>query len=146
MRRKMTFTREKLNVFFGRNCLNILLPLEIKVNKISDLMWRWKVSLWRTEDSNYLPKSHHGCKLQCIWLYLILQKYSKVEVFIGSLLQMLKTNDFDWDGWRTFIVQIFWRKMKFFLLAQITVEKAASNQTVRWGKFGSLPRQSLYDP
>ena len=109
-------------------------------------MWEWKVSIWRTEDSNCLPKSHHGCKLQCIWLYVILQKYSRVEFFIGSLLQMLKANDFDWDGWRTFIVQFFWRKMKIFLLAQIAVEKAASNQTVRWRKFDSLPRQSLYDP
>ena len=42
-------------------------------------MWGWEISTWRTEHSNYLPKSHYGCNLRCIWLYVLLQKYPRVE-------------------------------------------------------------------
>ena len=57
-----------------------------------------------------------GCNLRCIWLYLLLQKYPRVEFFIGFLLQMLKANDFNRDGCRIFIVQFPYRKMKTFLM------------------------------
>ena len=60
------------------------------------------------------------------YTYLLLQKCSRVESFIGSLLQMLKANDFDRDGCRSFIVQFPCRKMKkilfaflFFVLARL---------------------------
>ena len=65
------------------------------------------------------------------WLQLF-QKYSRVEFFIGSQLQMLKVNDFDREGCRTFIVQFPCRKMNSFLFAQVIVEKAASSETLRW--------------
>ena len=85
-------------------------------NKICDVMWGWEISTWRTEHSNYLPKSHHGCNLRCIWLYVLLQKYPRVEFFIGSLLYMFQANDFNRDGCRTFIAQFPCRKIKTFLM------------------------------
>ena len=45
---------------------------------------------------------------------------------------MVKTNDFDKDGYRTFIVQSPYRKKKTFLFVQIISEKIASNETLRW--------------
>ena len=107
--------------------------LKALANKICDVMWGWEVSTWRTGHSNCLPKSHHGCNLQCILLYILLQKYPRIEFFIGYLLQMLKANDFDRDGCRTFIVQFPCRKMKTFLFARIISEKNASSETLRWG-------------
>ena len=80
----------------------------------------------RTEHNNHLPKRHHDCNLQCIWLQVILQKYLKVDFSVGSMLQMLKANDFDRDGCRTFIVQFPCGKMNFFLFARIISEKNAS--------------------
>ena len=56
----------------------------------------------------------------------VVQKYPKVEFFIGSLLQIFKANDFDRDGCRTFIVQFPCRKMKSILFAQIISGKTAS--------------------
>ena len=99
------------------------------VKKICGIMWGWQISTWRTKLTNYLPKSHHGCNLQCIWLYILLQKYPRVEIFIGSLLQMLKANDFDRDGCRTFVVQFPCQKMKTFWFARIILEKIASSET-----------------
>ena len=46
---------------------------------------------------------------------------------------MLKANDFDKNGCRTFIVQFPCRKMKAFLYARVIAEKVASNETLRWG-------------
>ena len=114
-------------------------------NKICDVMWGWEISTWRTEHSNYLPKSHHGCNLRCIWLYVLLQKYPRIEFFIGYLLQMLKANDFDRDGCRTFIVQFPCRKMKTFLFARIISEKNASSETLRWGILYLFPCSGLDD-
>ena len=59
----------------------------------------------------------------CIWLYLLLKKYCRVEFLIGFLLQLLKANDFDRDGCRKFIVQFPWWKMKTFLFARVIAEK-----------------------
>ena len=47
---------------------------------------------------------------------------------MGFLLQMLKTNCFDRDGYRTFIVQIPCRNKKTFLFARIISEKIVSNE------------------
>ena len=44
---------------------------------------------------------------------------------------MLKANGFDRDGWRTFIVQFPWQKMKAFWFARVTAEKAGSNETLQ---------------
>ena len=97
--------------------------LKASANRKCDVMWGWEISTWKKECSNHLPKSHHGCNLPCIWLYVLLQKYPRFEFFIGSLLQMLKANDFDRDGCSTFIVQFPYRKMKAFLFARIISEK-----------------------
>ena len=83
--------------------------------KVCDVMWVWEISTWRTEHSSYLPKSRHSCNLRCIWLYILLLKCPRIEFFIGYLLQMLKANDFNRDGCRTFIVQFPCWKMKTFL-------------------------------
>ena len=109
---------------------NFLKPLS---NKIYDVMFGWEISTWRTEHSNYLPKSHHGCNLQCIWRYIRLQKYPQVEFFIGSMLQMLQANDYYRDGCRMFIVQLPCRKMKTFLFAWNILEKIGSSKISRWG-------------
>ena len=117
------FAKRILRSHFLHNCLKAL------ANKIYDVMWRWKVSTWRTEHNNYLPNSNHGCNLRCIWLYVPLKKYSRVEFFIGSLLQMVKANDFDRDECRTFIVQFPCRKTKTFLFAFFFF----FSEIVRWG-------------
>ena len=44
---------------------------------------------------------------------------------------MLKANDFDRDGCRTFIVQFLCRKMETFLFARIISEKIASSETLK---------------
>ena len=44
---------------------------------------------------------------------------------------MLKANDFDRDGCRTFITQFPCQKMKTFLLAQIISENIASSETLK---------------
>ena len=117
------FTRRSFQSHFLHKFLKAL------ANKICDVMWGWEISTWRTEHSNYLPKSHPGCNLRCIWLYVILlQKYPRIEFFIGYLLQMLWANDFDRDGCRTFIVQFPCQKMKTFLFARII----ASSKTFMW--------------
>ena len=121
------FEKRNFRIHFHRKFLK---PL---ANKICDVMWGWEISTWRTEHSNYLPKSHQCCNLRCIWLYVHLQKYPRIEFFIGSLLQMLKANDFNRDGCRTFFVQFPCRKMKTFLFGQIISEKIASSETLRWG-------------
>ena len=113
--------------------------LKALANKIYDVKWGWKISTWRTQHSNYLPKSHHGCNLRCIWLYEPLQKYPRVEFFIGSLLQMPKANDFERDECRTFIVQFPCRKMKTFLFARVIAEKASSSKTLRCGTLYLFP-------
>ena len=46
---------------------------------------------------------------------------------------MPKTNDFDRDEYRTFIVQFPCRKMKTFSFAQIVSKKIASNEASEWG-------------
>ena len=51
---------------------------------------------------------------------------------VGSLLQILKANDFNRDGCITFIVQFPCRKMKTFLFARIISEKIASSETLRY--------------
>ena len=61
------------------------------------------------------------------------RKISQCWVFIGSLLEMPKTNYFDRDEYRTFIVQFPCRKMKTFLFAQIVSKKIASNEASEWG-------------
>ena len=109
-------------------------------------MWGWEISTWRTEHSNYLPKSHYGCNLRCIWLYVLLQKYPRVEFFKGPLLQMLKANDFNRDGCRTFIVQLPCWKMKTSLFAWIISEKNPSSETLRWGVLYLFPCSGLDDP
>ena len=121
--------------FAQRNFGSYLLRKFLKAlaNKICDVMWGWEISTCGTELSNNLPKRHQGGNLWCIWLYLLLQKYPKVEFFIRYLLQMLKANDFDRDGCRIFIVQFPCWKMKTFLFARIISEKIASNETLRWG-------------
>ena len=96
------------------------------------------------EHSNYLPKSHHGCNLRCIWLYVLLQKYPRVEFFIGSLLQMLKANDFDRDGCRTFIVQFPCRKMKTSMFSQIISKKITSSETLRGKYCICFPAQAFH--
>ena len=102
-------------------------------NKICDVMWGCEISTWRTEHSNYLPESHHGCNLRCILLYVLLQKYPRIEFFIGYLLQMLQANDFDRDECGTFIVQFPCRKMKTFLLARESFcKKIASGEILMW--------------
>ena len=108
------FAKRNFRIHFLRKFLK---PL---ANKICDVMWGWEISTWRTEHSNYLPKSHHRCNLRCIWLYVLLQKYPRVEFFIGSLLQMLKPNGFNRDGCRTFIVHssLFESFRKKLLLAR----------------------------
>ena len=72
--------------------------LKVLANKICDVMWWWKMSAWRMEHSDYFPKSHHGWNLWYIWLYILFEKYSTVEFFIGPLLQMFKANGLDTDG------------------------------------------------
>ena len=81
-----------------------------------------------------------------VWLYVLLQKYPRVAFLIGSLLQMLKANDFDRDGCSTFIVQFPCSEMKVFLSARIILEKIASSETLRWGilhLFQAILRRSL---
>ena len=114
--------------------------------KICDVMWGWEILTWRTEHSNYLPKSHHGCNLRYIWLCVLLQKYPTLKFFIGSPLQMLKANVFDRDGCRTFIVQFPCRKMKIFLFARNISEKNPSSETLRWGILYLFPCSGLDDP
>ena len=111
------YAKRNLRSHFLRKFLKAL------TNKICDVMWGLEISTWRTEHSNYLPKSHHGWNLRCMWLYVLLQKYARVAIFIGCVLQMLKANDFNRDGCRTFIVQFPCRKMKTFLSARIISEK-----------------------
>ena len=50
-----------------------------------------------------------------------LAKISQGWLFIESLLQMLKTNDFDRDGYRKFIVQFPYQKAK--MSVRIILEK-----------------------
>ena len=68
-----------------------------------------------------------------VWLYVLLQKYPRVAFLIGSLLQMLKANDFDRDGCSTFIVQFPYQKMKAFLFARIISGKNCFQQNNRSG-------------
>ena len=134
------FEKRNFRIHFHRKFLK---PL---ANKICDVMWGWEISTWRTEHSNYLPKSHHGWNLRCIWLYALLQKYPRVEFFIWSLLQMLKANDFDRDGCRTFIVQFPCQKMKTFLFSRVLSGKNASSETLRWGILYLFSCPGLNDP
>ena len=127
-----------LNLFCEMELMKSLSPpflhkfLKVLAKKICDVMWGWKVSTWRTECSNYLPKSHHDCNLRWIQLYVLLQKCPRVEFFIGYLLQMLRANDFDRDGCSKFIGQFHCRKMKAFLFAGVIAKKATSSETLRW--------------
>ena len=107
--------------------------LKTMANKTCYVMWGWEISTWRTEHSNHLPKNHYGCNFRCIWLQVLLQKYPRIEFFTGSLLQMLKVNDFNRDGCRTLILQFPCRKLKAFLFARIISEEIASSETLRWG-------------
>ena len=86
------------------------------------------------------------------WLQLVMHlavgnlgKYLRVQFFIGSLLQMVKANNFDRDLCRTFIVQFSCRKMKS-LFARITSEKLLLDLKVGNIAFVSLFRQSLDNP
>ena len=106
--------------------------LKALANKICDAMWEWEISTWRTEHSNHFPKGHHGCNLQCIWSYVLYLKISEGCVFIESLLLMLKTNDFDRAGSRTFIMLVPSPKEENFFVCSNHFEKIASNETFRW--------------
>ena len=44
---------------------------------------------------------------------------------------MLKTNYFDRDGYKTFIAQIPFQKMKTFMFVRTISKKIASNETLR---------------
>ena len=71
---------------------------------------------------------------------------------------MLKTNDFNGDGYRTFIEQFPGQKMKTFSFVPIISEKIASNETsfymitasilkgLRWGILGNTVFASLLIP
>ena len=120
------FAKRNFASHFLRKFLNAL------ANKICDVMCGWEISTWRMEQNNYLPKSHRGCNLRCIWLYPLLQKYPRIEFFIGYLLQMLKANDFNRDGCRTFIVQFPCRKITLFCLLKSFRKKIASSETFIW--------------
>ena len=104
------FVKRNFRNYFLRKFLNAL------GNKICDVMRDEKFQL---EERNtviiFQRKSHHGCNLQCIWLYILLQKYPRIEFFMEYLLQMLKANDFN----RTFVVQFPCPKIKTFLFAPI---------------------------
>ena len=50
---------------------------------------------------------------------MLLQKYLRVEFFIESMLQIVKANDFDRDGCRSFLVPVPCWKMNAFLFAPI---------------------------
>ena len=67
-----------------------------------------------------------------MWLYLLLQKPLWVEVFIRSMLQILKTIDLNRYGCRKLIVQFSCRKMKAFWFARVISEKNTSSKTLRW--------------
>ena len=121
------FAKRNFRSYFLRNIFK-LLP-----SKIYDVMWGWEISTWRTEHSKYLPKSHLGCNFWCIWLYVLLQKYPRVEFFLEPLLQMLKANDFNRNGSRTFIVQFLCQKMKTISFLEQFPKKHASSETLRWG-------------
>ena len=100
---------------------------------------------------NHLPKSYHGCKLRCVWLYVLLQKKFRVEFFIGSLLQMLKANNFDGDGCRKNIHCIGPSPKDenfIFCLLQSFKKKKSFQRDIKVGNIVlvSLPRQSLDDP
>ena len=75
-----------------------------------------------------------------------MQKYLKVEFFIGSLLKMFKANNFDRDRCRTFIVQFPCRKVKSFCLFESFQKKLLLDLKVENIAFASLLRQSLDDP
>ena len=107
---------------------NIFKPLP---SKIYDVMWGWEISTWRTEHSKYLPKSHLGCNFWCIWLYVLLQKYPRVEFFLETLLQMLKANDFDRNGSRTFIVHFLCQKMKTIFFSRTISEKTCFQRDLK---------------
>ena len=106
--------------------------LKALVIKICAVIWGWEISTWRMEHSNYLPKNHHSCNLRCIWPYVLLQKYPRIEFSLGYLLQMVKANDFDRDGCRTFIMQFPCHKMKTFCLLKSFRKKIASSETLKW--------------
>ena len=60
---------------------------------------------------------------------------------------MLKTNDFNGDGYRTFIEQFPGQKMKTFSFVPIISEKIASNETLTLSRRRPLSYrdQFLYD-
>ena len=74
-----------------------------------------------------------------------LAKISQGWLFIESLLQMLKTSDFDRDGYRKFIVQFPYQKAKIVLSVRIILEKMC---LLKVGNIVSDPllRQSLDSP
>ena len=100
-------------------------------NKICDVMWGWEISTWRTEHSNYLPKSHHGCNLRCIWLYVLLQKYPRVK---GRIPAANAKSKWFWQRWMQNICRaVPLPKDENFFFARIISEKIASSETLRWG-------------
>ena len=89
-------------------------------------MWGWEIQL---EERNIVIISQRAIMVATMHLAvrtLAKKKQKKTQ------LQMVKTNDFDKDGYRTFIVQSPYRKKKTFLFVQIISEKIAPNETLRW--------------
>ena len=67
-------------------------------------------------------------------LHLAVQTLAKIaQGSTGFLLLMLKTNYFDRDGYRTFIMQILCQRMKTFLFVPNISKNIFSNETLRWG-------------
>ena len=106
--------------------------LKALANKICDAMWEWEISTGRTEHRNHFPKGRHGCNLQRIWLYVLYLKIFQGCAFIESLLLMLKTNDFDRAGPRTFIMLVPLPKEENLFVCSNHFGKIASNETFRW--------------
>ena len=97
-------------------------------NKLCHIMKEWK--FWREGRSNLKEAEKYSSSKESSWLQPVLHlavvsvaKIIQGWVFIGFLLQMLKTKYFDRDGYRTFIVQISSRKKKTFFVSLNHLEK-----------------------
>ena len=95
-------------------------------NKICNVMWGWEISTWRAEEPSWLLHAMH----------LAVRTPAKISqgwVFHKTMLQMLKENDFDRDGCRTFILHFPCQEMKKILFSRIILKKNASSEILRWG-------------
>ena len=108
--------------------------LRALANKICDVMWGWEISTWRTEHINYLPKSHHVCNLRCIWLYVLFQKYPRIEFFHQKKTcckcskQMIST---EMDAEHSLCSSLA-ERWKLFCLLESFRKKIASSETLMW--------------